>query len=621
MRVLFVTEKSYPHDVSAVSHWANDLITGLPEYQFVVFSLSMGPLVRPRQTTFARPLNLERLIRIQLGVPRPHVREASAEERERFHQALGSLLLFLNHDLPRFAKGLHDLALLGQEINVWPLFDERHVWQRVQSLLQPSLPYTPSLAEIALCLGWLRQNLTPLLRVPPKTDLIHTTVNSLGAVPAWLASQLHGVPLLLTEHHSALRERYLKESKTDVPALKRFQTRFYELLARLIYWQADRIVAVSEFNRAWQLRFAAPRERTQVIPNGVALSIPPPESLATKGKGTIKTKATKSAQATKPAKATQLVEDLKSSSLHNSLHNKDIELVTAPEPWETSEVVLEDSDLEEDLESEETQPTLVWFGCIEPLKDLETLLAALWQVKQQQPEVRLKLFGPVTQPRYQTHLQKNIIKLGLGASVSFEGSAPSSEAFAGADIVVSSSKSEGFPLRVLEAMALGKAVVATRVSSVHELLQDAGRTVPAQSPTALAGALIDLLEHPEERLKLGRRAKARAKLFSLDTMLLRYGELYDDLIRPVRPRDLPVFNNGQFSEFSDGQFSDRQRNLFNTDIHVIIDYANRANDYRPKLKPKARPTLYPKDIYTSHHDGTRHNGNQHNGTQHNGNQT
>ncbi len=469
MRILFVTEKTYPHTVSGVSNWSHELITGLPQHRFVVMTLTSS---KRQGIVYDRPRNVEQLFNVRLGVERVSVREATGADREVFLRAVSELLEFLQKDLPRFTKGLLDLALLGNEVNLWPLFDEPGVSRRVQSLLRPTLPYTPSLAEIALCVDWLQKGLTPLLRIPPHADLVHTTVNSLGAVPAWLASQLHEVPLLLTEHHVALRERYLKMShKVDLLALKRFQASFFELLSRLVYWQADRIVSVSEFNRTWQHRFAAPRERTQVIHHGLELSRYP-----------------------------------------------DLSYGVRP------------------------TPTLVWLGRIDPLKDLETLLSAFWQVRQIVPGVRLELFGPVVNSRYFGKLQEQIRQLGLADAVTFAGAvAESYEAFSRGDVVVLSSKSEGFPLVLLEAMACGKAVVATNAGGVKELLGNAGRVVPAQSSVALASALIDLLQQPEERFKLEAKARERAKTFTLEKMLANYSDLYEALVTPVRPRETPVF--------------------------------------------------------------------------------
>jgi polysaccharide biosynthesis protein PelF len=468
MRILLVTEGSYPHTLSGVSNWSHELISGLPQHSFVVLALTPP---KRQAILYQRPRNVEGLLKLPLSVERSDVREATETERKQFMGTVNNLLEFLQRDLPRFTHSLRELALLGHEVNLWPLFEERVLWQRVQSLLRLKLPYTPSLAETALCVSWLQKNLTPLLRIPPKTDLVHATGNGLGGIPAWLASHVHNVPLLLTEHHIALRERYLSKQGTDLLALRRFQTSFYEMLARLLYWQADRIVSVSQFNRTWQLRFAAPRERTLIIPNGVDLERFP--------------------------------------DLSQRVH---------------------------------VTPTLVWLGRIDPLKNLETLLAAFWQVRQLIPHARLKLFGPVVQPRYFSKLQRQVLELGLESSVTFEGVAPlSHEAFAEGDVIVSSSKSEGSPLTLLESMACGKAIVATCVGGVHELLGDAGRMVPAQSPTALASAIIDLLQHPEERFKLEHKAKERAKTFTLEKMLAGYSDLYEDLVMPLRPREAPAF--------------------------------------------------------------------------------
>jgi glycosyltransferase involved in cell wall biosynthesis len=337
--------------------------------------------------------------------------------------------------------------------------------------LRPKLPYTPSLGEIALCVHWLRSTLTPLLFIPAKTEVVHTTVNGLGALPAWIASHIHNVPLLLTEHHIALRERYLESSqKRERLALKRFQAGFYEALSRLLYWQADRILSVSEFNRTWQLRFAAPRERTQIIHNGVDISHVPNLS-----------------------------------------------------------------------GQKQAVPTLVWLGRIHPLKDLETLLNAFWQVRQLVP-AQLRLFGPVSDAGYIAKLQTLVKQLGLESSVQFAGPLRAShEAFAQGDVVVSSSKSEGFPLTLLEAMACGKAVVATRVGGMNELLGNAGRLVPAQSPTALASALLDMLLNKEARFKLEQKARERAKAFPLEKTIAAYNQLYEDITQPLRPRETPAF--------------------------------------------------------------------------------
>jgi glycosyltransferase involved in cell wall biosynthesis len=70
--------------------------------------------------------------------------------------------------------------------------------------------------------------------------------------------------------------------------------------------------------------------------------------------------------------------------------------------------------------------------------------------------------------------------------------------------------------------------VATDVGDVAAIIADAGTVVPARDPSALARALIDLLQlSSTQRATLGQRARARAVAeFSLTTTVARYETLY-----------------------------------------------------------------------------------------------
>jgi len=73
------------------------------------------------------------------------------------------------------------------------------------------------------------------------------------------------------------------------------------------------------------------------------------------------------------------------------------------------------------------------------------------------------------------------------------------------DIVTLPSNGEGLPMVLLEAMALGRPVVATTVGGIPELVTDrhTGILVPPGNPGALARAVIDLFNEPDRRRRLG----------------------------------------------------------------------------------------------------------------------
>ena len=266
-RVLLVTEGTYPYVLGGVSTWCDQLIRGLPEYRFDLLALT-GPL--PSEAVYARPANVTTLRNIPIWTPRPGLRQPRPGDRASFEQGFDLLLSLLDGDVLGFAEGLRQLATLGDHVNLWPLFERRQVWRYLHARLRRSLPYTPSLAEIALCVNWLKSALSPLLYAPPETDLVHAVGGGLSAVPAWLASKLHGAPLILSEHGVYLRERYLGfSSEGDLPALKALRAGFYQTLSRLLYRHADRVLSVSTFNQTWQLELGAAKTRTEVIPNGV----------------------------------------------------------------------------------------------------------------------------------------------------------------------------------------------------------------------------------------------------------------------------------------------------------------------------------------------------------------
>jgi glycosyltransferase involved in cell wall biosynthesis len=104
---------------------------------------------------------------------------------------------------------------------------------------------------------------------------------------------------------------------------------------------------------------------------------------------------------------------------------------------------------------------------------------------------------------------------------------------AAADVFVQASTSEGLPVAVMEALALGVPVVATRVGGVPEIVRTGveGLLVPASDPTALADALLRLVTDPVLRETMSAAAAKRASVVDIATAARRYEECYAEVGR------------------------------------------------------------------------------------------
>ena len=173
---------------------------------------------------------------------------------------------------------------------------------------------------------------------------------------------------------------------------------------------------------------------------------------------------------------------------------------------------------------------LVSVGRMRPPKDFATLVQAI--AKLEPGSVALKIAGDGPD---RPALEAEVARLGLTGTVELLGTRSDvDELLAAADLFVLSSDSEGLPMSVLEAMAAGLAVVATRVGGVPELVVHdlSGKLVPPRDSVALAAAIHEIAADHALRDRLGAAGRRRAEEeFSLDRCRQRHLELYDELLR------------------------------------------------------------------------------------------
>lgn len=166
------------------------------------------------------------------------------------------------------------------------------------------------------------------------------------------------------------------------------------------------------------------------------------------------------------------------------------------------------------------------------LKDHDTLLAAFARLAARRPGARLRLVGDG--PR-RAGLEGLARELGIAGRVEFVGAVDDpAPILRGAAVMALASRKEAMPNAVLEAMACGAPVAATRVGGIVELVEasGAGLLVEPGDAAGLAEALERLLGDPELARAMGRAGRAAASAeYSLEAMVRQHAALFERLMQ------------------------------------------------------------------------------------------
>jgi glycosyltransferase involved in cell wall biosynthesis len=193
-------------------------------------------------------------------------------------------------------------------------------------------------------------------------------------------------------------------------------------------------------------------------------------------------------------------------------------------------------------QSDQSSRTVVAAGRLSRTKGFDILIDSWSHVAAAHPDWKLEIWG---EGDLRAELTRQIADLGLTDHVELKGFSKELQSeMARASIFVLSSRAEGYPRVILEAMACGVPVVSTDCPSGPREMIDSGVDgvlVPSKDPVAQAGAINELIERgPEGRRAMGQAGLDRTRRMSQAVVARRWEELFAELAEHRQGSASPV---------------------------------------------------------------------------------
>lgn len=189
-------------------------------------------------------------------------------------------------------------------------------------------------------------------------------------------------------------------------------------------------------------------------------------------------------------------------------------------------------DFKKEFNIKNDKKIIIYVGRLHPVKGLEYLIEAMKLIQETYPNSVLLLVG--SDHGNKKNLEALIQKNNLKEKIFFTGIVPHEKIPAylnNSHIFVLPSLSEGFPNVILEAMASGLPIVATRVGGIPEIIENEvnGFLVKPKDAKEIADKISLLLNDGLLRKSISLKNKKKAKLFSWEKVSERLEEIYENL--------------------------------------------------------------------------------------------
>jgi glycosyltransferase involved in cell wall biosynthesis len=196
------------------------------------------------------------------------------------------------------------------------------------------------------------------------------------------------------------------------------------------------------------------------------------------------------------------------------------------------QVAQNSTDIREELGIPEDAFTLGYVGALSAGKGLHMLLESFYYILQEMPQASTYLLIVGDGPEKKS-LEDLAGKLGVRQYLRLTGfRADVARLLSVMDVFVFPSESEGSPIAILEAMAAGKAIIASDIPSIREIANHGEEAilVNRHNVEELKRAILSLYNNSNLRVKLGQRAKERAKSYDVERVYCKILKVYTELI-------------------------------------------------------------------------------------------
>jgi glycosyltransferase involved in cell wall biosynthesis len=282
--VCLILEGTYPFVSGGVATWIHQLVTSMKDVRFSILSIS--PFPNPhREYKYKMPPNVLDIQDVYLHDAKNHGSFSSAarrieavEQLEKIHRSISA------GKLDAFSDVLPILRDEKTALSLADAFESEECWHLMTKFYEEYAEDVSFLDYFWTC----RSIFLPLVNTMrcslPPARLYHVVSTGYAGLLASIAKNTQDAGVILTEHGVYTHERLLEISQAtwiysphkerfrvqqELSYFKRVWLGFFELLGKLTYRNADKIITLYEGNKIKQIASGAPPEKISIIPNGI----------------------------------------------------------------------------------------------------------------------------------------------------------------------------------------------------------------------------------------------------------------------------------------------------------------------------------------------------------------